>query len=231
METTEQTNTTTETQPQAAEQVTQQEPQSNSPSVLFEEQGAPVENVEEAKQPQQAISSQTLTAEDIKIPDGFEYDKELGDSFLGILNEAGISKDTAQKLFDLYQSQNVKLLDGLKAADLESKKKFETELATEKAEWLKQCQADKEYGGQAWDANQSVIERAAREFTGAVQVMQAYNLNTHPEIVRMFYRAGKLMSEDNSQISGNGAGKEIDPAIAIFGNSLKEWHKRKDGKI
>ena len=61
----------------------------------------------------------------------------------------------------------------------------------------------------------------------AVKLMQAYNLNTHPEIVRMFYRAGLLASEDKSQIAGNGAGKPISPAMAIFGESLKEYHKRK----
>ena len=53
--------------------------------------------------------------------------------------------------------------------------------------------------------------------------MQAYNLQTNPEIVRMFYRVGKLISEDNSQISGNGAGKKSDPAMAIFGEGLKDY--------
>lgn len=110
-------------------------------------------------------------------------------------------------------------------------KKFEDDLAAEKAQWLKECQADKEYGGQNWEANQAVIDKAAREFSGAVKIMQAYNLQTHPEIVRMFYRAGKLISEDNSQISGNSAGKQIDPAEAIFGEGLKEYiSKRRDNQ-
>ena len=61
----------------------------------------------------------------------------------------------------------------------------------------------------------------------AVKLMQAYNLNTHPEIVRMFYRAGLLSSEDKSAVAGNGNNKTSDMAMAIFGESLKEYHKRK----
>ena len=174
----------------------------------------------QGKQPEQSKDDpneqQPLRAEDIKLPDGYEYDKALGDSFLGILNGAGITKETAQKLFDLYQSQNIKLLEGLKAAETERVKKFEADMATEK-----------EYGGHNWEASQVVIDRAARSFDGAVKVMQAYNLNTHPEIVRMFYRTGLLMGEDQSRTAGEGNGKDLDPAIAIFGESLKEYHKRR----
>ena len=169
-----------------------------------------------------------LTSEDIQIADGFQYDNELGDSFLSILNEAKIGKDTAQKLVDLYQNQSMKLLKGMEAAENEKARKFNEDLEKEKAEWLKQCQADNEYGGQNWEANQAVIDKAAREFSGAVKVMQAYNLQFNPEIVRMFYRTGKLISEDNSQISGNGASKGEDPAQAIFGEGLKEYLQRRE---
>ena len=181
--------------------------------------------VEQPEQPEQP-TQQALTADDIKLPEGYEYDKALGDSFLGILNEAGIGKETAQKLFDLYQSQNLKMLEGLKAAEAERAKKFEADMAAEKAEWLKKCEADKEFGGQNWEASQAVIERAAKSFDGAVKIMQAYNLNTHPEIVRMFYRAGLLMGEDQSRTAGGGS-KATDPAQAIFGESLKEFFKRR----
>ena len=181
------------------------------------------------KSQSQQTQAESLKAEDIKLPEGFEYDKAIGDSFLGILNEAKIGKETAQKLFDLYQSQNVKMLEALKAADEERGKKFEADLAQEKADWLKQCEADKEYGGQNWEAAQAVIDRGCKQLATpeAVKLMQSYNLNTHPEIVRMFYRAGKLVGEDNSQMSGTGGSKATDPAMAIFGESLREYHKRR----
>ncbi len=209
---------------------------SNKTSVLFDdkeqqdkqsEQSTSQTEQSEAENEKANEQQQSLSADDIKLPEGYEYDKELGTSFLEILNEAKVGKETAQKLFDLYQSQNMKMLEGLKAADKERVKKFEEDLKAEKAEWLKQCEADKEYGGQKWEASQAVIDRAARTFDGAVKVMQAYNLHTHPEIVRMFYRAGQLMKEDKSQIQGGSSGKGTDPAMAIFGESLKDYHKRR----
>ncbi len=215
-------NTTTE-QPQ------QTDTQEVTTPVLFDEPEQPAE--QSPQQPEQP-QPQGLQATDITLPEGYEYNEELGNSFLGILNDEKLSrKELAQKLFDLYQAQNVKFLDGLKAADTERAKKFEADMAQEKADWLKQCEADKEYGGQNWQASQAIIDRGCKQLATpeAVELMQRYNLNTHPEIVRMFYRAGKLSGEDNSQISGNGAGKTTDPAMAIFGESLREYHKRKEG--
>ena len=105
-------------------------------SELFNDFEEPAQEVEtsESEKPDNDTTKQeddteqeqkALTAEDIKIAEGFEYDKELGDSFLGILNEAKINKETAQKLVDLYQEQNIKLLKGLEAAENEKAKKFD----------------------------------------------------------------------------------------------------------
>ena len=201
-------------------------------AALFDE-GEPESEEPEAPKPEDTAEearSEGLKAEDIKIPEGAEYDAELGKSFIDILNDEKLSrKELGQRLFDLYQSQSVKLLEGLKAAESERTKKFTADMAAEKAEWIKQCEADKEYGGQKWEASQAVINRGCEHLATpeAVKLMQAYNLNTNPEIVRMFYRAGLLAGEDKSQIAGNGAGKPTDPAMAIFGESLKEYHKRR----
>ena len=201
-------------------------------SVLFDEgepeaegttENQPEDNAEETR-------AEVLKAEDITIPEGVEVDAELGKSFVDLLNDEKLSrKELAQKLFDLYQSQSVKMLDGLKAAETERTKKFNADMAAEKAAWVKLCEADKEYGGQKWEASQAVINRGCEHLATpeAVKLMQAYNLNTHPEIVRMFYRAGMLAGEDKSAVAGNGSGKPIDHAMAIFGESLKEYHKHK----
>ena len=164
-----------------------------------------------------------LTAEDLKIPEGFQYDKESGDAFLGIVNDAGLSRrELVQKLVDMHAAQMGKMLQGLQAADAEGMRKFEADMAKEKADWLDKCKADPEYGGAAWEANDAVIDRGCKQLAtpGAIALLQRYNLNTHPEIVRMFYRAGKLAGEDKSG-SGAGGGGKIDPAEAIFGESLR----------
>ena len=223
------TPTTTNEESAPVEQRTESEPVK---SVLFNEGEPEAEGTTENQSEDNAeeARSEVLKAEDITIPEGVEVDAELGKSFVELLNDEKLSrKELAQKLFDLYQSQSVKLLEGLKAADAEKVKKFTADMAAEKAEWVKQCEGDKEYGGQKWEASQAVINRGCTQIATpeAVKLMQAYNLNTHPEIVRMFYRAGMLAGEDKSQTTGEGTGKPINPAMAIFGESLKEYHKRK----
>ena len=197
---------------------------------LFEEiPDAESDTESEPETPPESNGPEQLKKEDIKLPEGYEYDEELGTSFLGIANEHHIPKEAVQKLFDLYQTQWGKIQEGLKAAELEREKKFKSELEREKADWLKQCESDSEYGGQKWEEAQAIIDRGCKQLAseGAVKLMQAYNLNYHPEIVRMFYRAGLLSGEDKSQMTGNGGRKENDAAMAIFGESLKEYHKRR----
>ena len=201
-------------------------------AALFDEGETETEEPETPKPEDntETVRTEGLKIEDIAIPEGAEYDAELGKSFIELLNDEKLSrKELAQKLFDMYQSQSAKLLDGLKAAETEKAKKFTADMAAEKAEWIKQCQADKEYGGQKWESSQAVINRGCEHLATpeAVKLMQAYNLNTHPEIVRMFYRAGLLAGEDKSAVAGSGNAKPNDPAMAIFGESLKEYHKRK----
>jgi len=171
-----------------------------------------------------------LTKEDIAVPEGFSYDEELGKSFLDIVNDGKLSrKELAEKLVSMYSAQQGKMLAAMQAADTERAKQFEAGMKREKEDWMKQCQADEEYGGQKWDAAQAVIDRGCKRVAtqAAVELMQRYNLNTHPEIVRMFYRAGKLAGEDRGGGNGENGGKKISPAEAIFRDSLKEYHARK----
>ena len=228
----EMTQNPTSTANEEAAPVEQEQASEPVKSVLFDEGEPEGEGTAESKPEDNAeeVRAEALKAEDITIPEGVEVDAELGKSFVDLLNDEKLSrKELAQKLFDLYQSQSVKMLDGLKAAETERAKKFTADMEAEKAEWKKQCEADKEYGGQKWEASQAVINRGCEHLATpeAVKLMQAYNLNTHPEIVRMFYRAGLLAGEDKSQIAGNGTGKPTDTAMAIFGESLKEYHKRR----
>lgn len=213
----------------------EQETQTVTPALFDEpdektETPQPTEQTQATQPTQEENPIEPLTTEDIKLPDGATYDEELSKSFLDILNDGKLTrKELGQKLFDLYNAQGVKMLESLKAAEIEKGKKFEADLATEKAEWLKQCQSDKEFGGQNWESSRAVIARGCKQLATpeAVRLMQSYNLNTHPEIVRMFYRAGKLAGEDKSQVTGN-AGKPRDAAQIIFGESLREYHKRKE---
>jgi len=227
------TGTTTSETPEP----TTEQPQAGSVTPALFDEGKKMEATEpgqesekepEGGEPEKAETEKPLTKEDIAVPEGFTYDDELGKGFLDIVNDAELSrKELAEKLVEMYSAQQGKMMESLAAADKARTEQFEAEMKREKEDWMKQCQADSEYGGQNWEAAQSVIDRGCRQIATpeAVTLMQRYNLNTHPEIVRMFYRAGKLAGEDRGGGSGASGGK-LDPAEAMFGESLKNWKTR-----
>lgn len=204
---------------------------------LFDEGGAKPGEPEEPKEPDKpgedgnpkAAKETPLTKEDVTVPEGFTYDEELGKSFLDVVNDRSLSrKELAGKLVGMYAEQQGKMLAAMQAADAERAKQFEADMAKEKSEWMSQCQADSEFGGQAWEASQAVIDRGCRQVAtqAAVELLQRYNLHTHPEIVRMFYRAGKLAGEDRGAQDGSGQRARA-LGEAIFEKSLQDWKKER----
>ena len=183
----------------------------------------------EATAPASEAEHKALTLEDFKLPDGATVNDELKASYLEILNDEKLTRqEWGQKMIDLYHAQQVKMLDALKAARIEETKKLDAELKALNEQWDKECAGDKEFGGQDWEKNQEVISRGCKYLgEGFVKVMQAYGLNHNPDIVRGVYRAGLLAGEDKSQIAGNGTSKGIDPAMSIFGASMKEYREKK----
>ena len=170
-----------------------------------------------------------LTKEDVTVPDGFTYDEELGKSFLDVVNDRALSrKELVNRLVGMYAEQQGKMLAAMQAAETERGKQFEADMAAEKEAWMKQCQADSEFGGQGWEAAQAVIDRGCKQVAtpGAVELRQRYNLHTHPEIVRMFYRAGKLAGEDRGAQGGSGQRPRA-LGEAIFEKSLEDWKKER----
>lgn len=176
-------------------------------------------------------AGEAVAANDIKVPEGFTYDESVGRDFLSLINDSKLSRrEMVQKLVDMHAAQVGRMAQALEASEAESRRQFEADMAKEKSEWLKACKSDEEFGGQKWEASQAVIDRGCSHVATpeAVKLLQRYNLHTHPEIARMFYRAGLLAGEDRSGKQGGGAGMKQNPAEAIFGESLKNWKSRGD---
>ena len=169
-----------------------------------------------------------VTAEDLKIPEGYEYDKDLGESFLGVLNDPKLTRqELGQKLLEMYTAQQAKMLEGEQAASNARSEQWKRE----EAEWFNACKTDQEFGGAAFEANRVIIERGAARLATpeCVKVLEALGVGSHPEIVRMFYRAGKLVGED--RLGGaKSASTPIDTAEAIFGESLKGQKMKGDNE-
>jgi len=162
-----------------------------------------------------------LTSKDFTLPDGSVWDDSAGNGFLDIVNDSSLSrKELAEKLVNIYLAQHGKILEGIKAAEDEQVKLLDKQTH----EWLESCKKDPEFGGQKYEESKAIIDRGSNRLAtkGAIDILNQCKLGTHPEIVRMFYRAGLLLGEDSAAGSGKNAPKKDDLADAIFGDSVKD---------
>lgn len=109
-----------------------------------------------------------------------------------VAKEMGLSTEQAQKLLDHREQAAVK----------------QREAWTQQTQkWVDEVKADKEVGGQAFDAN-IALARGVIEKYGTPEFKAALNetgLGNHPELVRFMVKIGRASSEDGKLINGNPA--------------------------
>ncbi|MDR1650741.1 MAG: hypothetical protein LBR87_03045, partial [Synergistaceae bacterium] len=99
---------------------------------------------------------------------------------------------------------------------------IDAELLQRRAAWKEEALKDPEYGGEKFDRNVSVINRGrdAVMTPAALKLFGDYGLDTHPEIARICYRAGRICGEDTSAAApASGGGGSL--ADRMFAASLE----------
>ncbi len=180
--------------------------------VAPEAQAPAVQPVQEQQQ-QQGEGQQTEEQApeqyaDFAFEEGKALDAELADDIKATAKELGLTQSQAQKLADL----------ALKRTESAQSQQAEM-LAQARDEWAGQAKADKEFGGDAIEANLATARKALDTF-GTPELKALLNesgLGNHPEVIRFFYRSGKAISEDRV-IRGGAAGQPTDPAKRMFPN-------------
>jgi hypothetical protein len=137
-------------------------------------------------------------AEDIKLnfPDGVVVDKELVEKFTPLAKEFGLKNDQAQKLVDMYVERN------------KAQQTAVTEAWTgQQKEWAAANRADKDIGGQAYDANVEMARSAIDRFGGDVlrKEIDALGIGDNPALLKAWVAVGKAMSPDHVGRIGNRA--------------------------
>jgi hypothetical protein len=121
---------------------------------------------------------------EFKAPEGREFDGETIAAYSEVARELGLSQDAAQKLLDRMGPQMAQ--------------RQEAQIQAVRNEWTKSATSDKEFGGPALAENLSVAKKALDAF-GTPELRDLLNtsgLGNHPEVIRLFFRAGKAISED-----------------------------------
>lgn len=130
---------------------------------------------------------------EIKAPEGQELDSTVTGELGKVAKELNLSQDAVQKIVDrmtpMWQKQAVARVDSLRKA------------------WTEQSKADKEFGGNEFDANIKAVSKVYTRFTTPElrSLLEESGLNCHPEVIRMFHRLTKATSEGR-YINGTGNG-------------------------
>lgn len=147
-------------------------------------------------------------AEDYEItaPEGVVIDGETSAAFNALSKELALSQEQSQKIVDriapMIAAQQTKARD------------------TALEGWESAAKSDAEFGGEKITESLSVAKRALSQFgsAGLRELLNSTGLGSHPEIIRLLYRAGKSISEDTIAPQSTSAPTQTDPARVMFPN-------------
>ncbi len=129
-------------------------------------------------------------------------------TFGEVAKEANLTQDQAQTMLS-------KLTESLQKDQVSR-----TEALTQ--EWAASAREDKEFGGDKLSENMATAKVAYSKFASPElrELMKATGLETHPEVIRMFYRAGRALSDDS--FVGEGSSTSSGPDFtkgSVFDNA------------
>jgi hypothetical protein len=145
---------------------------------------------------------------ELKNPEGMEIDGDSMSVFKQVAKDLELTQEQAQTMLE-------KMAPAMNARQAELMSKA-------RDDWRQQATTDKEFGGDQLNANLAVAKKAMDAF-GTPELTKLLNesgLGNHPEVIRVFYRAGKAISEDGF-VSGQSTQSRVDdPAKRLFPNQL-----------
>lgn len=176
--------------PEGTQQPTQQDGQQGADGAKGEGEGQKAEGEKEGEKPAGAPEAY----EDFKTPEDIKLDPELAGELKALAKEFNLPQEQAQKVADL----GAKLAQKMQANQAEV-------LKAAREEWASNARADKEYGGDAFDANMATAKKAVDQFVSPElkTMLNETGLGNHPELIRTFVKIGKAIKEDG-YVGGKG---------------------------
>lgn len=158
---------------------------------------------------------------DFKFPEGFNPDAEIMGEFAPLAKELNLSQAQAQKLVDL-QVKSVKAATSPERIADAVMRAQDTIVRQTAVQWSKELKADGELGGANLDANLKTANRFIAQFgTPALKAaLKETGMNTNPELIRAFVKAGVLISEDTlgDTVDNGGGNSEELPQNKMYPN-------------
>lgn len=136
---------------------------------------------------------------DFTVAEGIEINPEVLNDFKGLAKEFGLTQEAAQKLIDMQSRMEGQRAEAVQKA-----------LSEQSQAWVKSLREDAEFGGEGYDKNVATAVKAVERFASPElrSLLNDSGLGNHPELVKLFHRIGKAISEDSLALGGT----QQDPA-------------------
>lgn len=141
------------------------------------------------------------------FPEGYDVNEEALEEFAEFAHTRNMTQSQAQEVLDYY-SKNVEKLQASQAEAWEKTRN----------DWVSTAKQDQEFGGQQFNENMKHVATAVQKF-GTPELKQVLNdsgLGDNPELIRFFYRVGKLAGEGEFHTGSGGSAGERDPAKTLY---------------
>lgn len=144
---------------------------------------------------------------DLAVPEETSLTEPEVESLKAYAKEKGLSKDQAQELLNQRHEAKEDLIS-----------RYKSEQDTLRTQWLESAKNDKEFGGQHFAQNVEFAKRSLEKFAtpGIVEYLNQTGLGNNPEVIRLFYRIGKSMSNDSIVNPGSAGGPVTKPIEDVF---------------
>lgn len=192
-----QSSTTVTTAATGAEQVSQQQTASDAQTT---QTGEAKPDGDKAQQTTGAPEKYEFTP-----PEGQAFDKDVLGVFEAVAKKHDLSQEAAQSVLNelapALASKHARLVEEARVL------------------WADEAKADKEFGGEKFNESMATYAKAVKEFAsdGLQGLLKESGLENHPEVIRMFLKVGKAISEDR-MVSG-GAATQAQTAQGFYSKS------------
>lgn len=185
--------------------------QGSTPSLISggEQPPAATESSTDAVPP---ATQELVTRESLTLPEGVIVDEEVLTQFLETVNTDGLSRaEVAQKFIDLQLSLNEKV--GAAATEAAQELWDKTQ-----AEWISQCRALPEIGGDRLPSTLETIKRGLISAGADDKVFEALNLTgagSHPAIVQLMHKLVQPFVEP-APVAGDPPKGSLSAALKLY---------------
>lgn len=124
------------------------------------------------------------------LPEGYSISEEQLAAFSPVLKELGLTQEQADKLVAFDAQRSLAAAEASQQQAIEFRNK-------QVGEWETALRSDAEFGGANFDGNVAVAQQFLTDF-GSPELsafLAESGLGSHPEVVRMFHKAGKELGE------------------------------------